>query len=735
MKKILIVAIVLIACLDLKAQSQIVGKVLELSKNGGITPIFGANVYWEGTNIGTTTNKEGNYNIDPPTVFPANLSVTYVGYTFEKKEIVDDQYIFYLKSSVDLDQVNVDGTINTTKISVIEPLNIQTISSREIQKAACCNLSECFETNNAVDVVYSDAISGIKKIKMLGLSGNYVQITSELMPLVRGFQRPYGLTYIAGSWIESIQIIKGSGSVVNGYEALTGQLNVEYFKPDQDSDKLNWNIFANKSGKLENNLILTKTHGNWKSNLFTHISYFDREVDDNGDNTNKKGDKFLDMPKFKQFSFLNRWKYYGSDEYRFQINLRGTFEDRESGQVTSDIINPYLVKVNNKIVQLYTKFGKIIDSTSSIGSQASFTLHDINAQFGNNIYEGIQESFSFNLISQHQISEARLLKYGSSLIADRFTESFVGNTEKPFDRKKRLDILPGLFAEYQYENTPINIIAGVRADYYNVQKKVYYSPRLNFKYNPSDRTALRFSIGKGFRISNVLVDNMQYLASSRNVIIGENLNPESAWNTGLNFSYCFYFLNNEGTFNIDMYRTSFESQILVDIESKDELIFSNLDGDSYSNAIQIDLDYNIFNNLDLRLSYKKNHSFASFDGIEKELPLSPRDRALINLAYKNIFDKWDFDITANYIGKVRIPENIMIMDKFSSSFLLFNSQLTYKWNHGDIYVGAENITNYIQSNPIIDAANPFGDDFDASLIWAPIMGRAIYIGFRYAIKQ
>ena len=731
----------LFATINLKAQEQIKGKVLEISNNGEIIPIIGANVYWEGTTIGTATDLSGRYSIQEAPSFPATLSVSFVGYTLDGKEIIDNEYLFYMKPSIELKEVKVKGNVSTTKISTINPINTQIISTGEIQKAACCNLSECFETNNTVDVSYSDGVSGIKKIQMLGLDGKYIQITSELIPLIRGMQRSYGLSYTPGSWIESIQIIPGSGSVVNGFESFTGQINLEYFKPE-GSDKLNLNIYANSEGKLENNLILTKKNGNWRSNLFTHISYFDREIDyygsyyDHSDHSNKTGDKFLDMPRIKQFSLLNRWKYYGSEKYRFQINLRAILEERIAGQITTDenIITPYTVNIDNQIIQLYTKFGKIQSDQKSIGSQTSFTLHNQEAKFGNNIYTGIQESFSINIIEQNQFKDKHVLKYGASYFADRFTESFDGNIEKPYHLKKRVDLVTGIFSEYQFNNQKFNVVSGLRADYYNIQNKIYYLPRINMKYNPGDRTAIRFSSGRAFRISNVFSENMSFLASSRSIIIGDDLRPEVGWNYGINLSHCFYLLNKEGTLNLDIYKTIFEDQIVINIEDQDELSFTNLNGKSFANIIQIGLDYNITKNLQMRLGYKKNKSISTFNRVEKQLPLQPEERAIINFSYKTISDKWHFDITANYIGRSRIPEINTVADNFSPPFYLFNSQITRKWDNLDVYIGGENLANYTQPNPIIDVENPLGDDFDASLIWGPVMGRNIYVGIRYKIK-
>jgi len=741
MRILIVFAIMLFATINLKAQEQIKGKVLEISNNGEIIPIIGANVYWEGTTIGTATDLSGRYSIQEAPSFPATLSVSFVGYTLDGKEIIDNEYLFYMKPSIELKEVKVKGNVSTTKISTINPINTQIISTGEIQKAACCNLSECFETNNTVDVSYSDGVSGIKKIQMLGLDGKYIQITSELIPLIRGMQRSYGLSYTPGSWIESIQIIPGSGSVVNGFESFTGQINLEYFKPE-GSDKLNLNIYANSEGKLENNLILTKKNGNWRSNLFTHISYFDREIDyhgsypDHSDHSNKTGDKFLDMPRIKQFALLNRWKYYGSEKYRFQINLRAILEERIAGQITTDenIITPYTVNIDNQIIQLYTKFGKIQSDQKSIGSQTSFTLHNQEAKFGNNIYTGIQESFSINIIEQNQFKDKHVLKYGASYFADRFTESFDGNIEKPYHLKKRVDLVTGIFSEYQFNNQKFNVVSGLRADYYNIQNKIYYLPRINMKYNPGERTAIRFSSGRAFRISNVFSENMSFLASSRSIIIGDDLRPEVGWNFGINLSHCFYLLNKEGTLNLDIYKTIFEDQIVINIEDQDELSFTNLNGKSFANIIQIGLDYNITKNLQMRLGYKKNKSISTFNRVEKQLPLQPEERAIINFSYKTISDKWHFDITANYIGRSRIPEINTVADNFSPPFYLFNSQITRKWDNLDVYIGGENLANYTQPNPIIDVENPLGDDFDASLIWGPVMGRNIYVGIRYKIK-
>ena len=727
MRKIIIIAMVLIATTNSKAQNQIKGKVFDNSKDGKEIPIIGANVYWEGTSIGTTTDLKGKYTIQAAPSLPATLNVSFVGYTLHYKEVIDLEYIFYMKSSIELEEVKVKGKVSTTKYSTIDPKNLQTLTNKELGKAACCNLSESFSTNATVDVSFSDAVSGAKRIKMLGLDGNYMQITQENLPLIRGLSSSYGLNYVPGTWIEYIQIIKGSGSVVNGYESFTGQINLEYFKP-QTADKLYWNLYTNTEQKFENNLALANKQGNLQSNLFTHFSYQEKQVDHNKDG-------FLDMPNVKNFNLLKRFVYEGSDRFRAQLYLKGLYEDRLGGQIAS-VSNPYVVDVHNDMLELATKTGLLPDEQGrSLGLQTAFRRHNLSTQFGNNLYDGLQESAYLNLIRETNISD-QLFKYGINYNADRYAESINDSTFN------RVDLISGLFVEYTHKKDEyFTLVAGFRADYHN-NSKMHYTPRVNLKYNPTDKMAIRLSAGKAFRIPNVFVENSNFLASSRVIKVKEVLLPEQAWNMGLNVTYCFYLANREGSINTDVYRTTFENQVVVDIENTGALSFYNLAGKSFSHTMQLDIAYELFDRFDIKMAYKLNDVQTTYsDGSQKEIPLASRSRILLNLAYTTNTDKWLFDLTCNHIGESRVPqhnvssENQQVeLEKFSAPFYTINAQVSKKFKQLDWYIGVENLLAYTQENPIIDANNPFDDAFDASLIYAPVMGRLIYTGIRYKIK-
>jgi hypothetical protein len=348
------------------------------------------------------------------------------------------QLYIYLTPSLELKEVKVKGQVNTTKFSTVNSINMQTLSTGELEKAACCNLSESFSTNATVDVNFTDAVSGAKKIQMLGLDGAYTQITQENMPLIRGISSAYGLSYVPGVWIESIQIIKGSGSVLNGFESFAGQINLEYYKPES-APKLFWNGYINGHRKLENNLLFAKKVGSWKSNLFTHVDYLTNEV-----NSNK--DEFLDLPKVTQVNVLNRWEYKDNN-YHIGFTARGLVEERLGGTI-ENALNPYYVNIHNDLLEFTSKTGAIQPNSpgKSAGLQTSFRRHNQTAIFGDNEYKGLQESAYFNLIRQTYIgSTNHKFKYGTSYYADRYTESFSGHIDKAFTDNVRVDLMTGVF--------------------------------------------------------------------------------------------------------------------------------------------------------------------------------------------------------------------------------------------------------------------------------------------------
>ena len=719
MKYIVLIAFQ-ISALFIYAQGNINGKIND--QNG--LPLVGANIVVENTTIGTTTDVNGKFKLQVDKL-PVNIKVTYIGFQPKTIEVKNKSFLTVsLSESVDIKEVTVESKVNTTELSMVNPLQVQKISSKELQKAACCNLSESFETNATVDVSFTDAVSGAKQIKMLGLDGIYTQITQENLPLIRGLSSAYGLTYVPGTWIESIQIIKGAGSVINGFESFAGQINLEYFKPE-NADKIFWNLYTNSERKFENNLQFAKKTGKWTSNLYTSINYHSKEVDENENG-------FLDMPHIKSINVLNRW-LTETESYRISLVGRVLVDEREGGQIRS-ISNPYKVLIDNTLLEFNSNSGlKMPDKIGkSIGLQTAFRRHDQAIKFGLTDYNALQESAFLNLIGQTFIFVTdHSLKYGISYYTDRYTENYESTN---FDR---VDLTTGVFTEYSYTSpSELTIVAGIRGDYHNTHG-FEYLPRLNLKYNLSDQTVVRLSAGKAMRVANPIAENTSYFASSREFEIQDSIGVEVAWNYGINLTHCFKLFEREASFNADAYRTDFENQVILDIEDPTKLRFYNLDGESYSNSIQFDFNYELFDRFDVKLAYKINQVYSTYDSEKMLAPLVPENRALVNFAYSTTHsNKWMFDATWNYIGESRIPYHPLIEDNktVSDPFYVINSQVTKKFKTYDVYLGGENLLNYKQENPILGGDDPFGSNFDASIIWAPVMGRLIYTGIRLKIN-
>jgi outer membrane receptor for ferrienterochelin and colicins len=326
-------------------------------------------------------------------------------------------------TTYNLKEVQVSGRLKGLAASRIAPLKVETINQAELCKAACCNLSESFETNPSVDVSYSDALTGAKQIKLLGLSGTYVQLLSEGVPFIRGLAAPYGLSYVPGPWMESIQISKGAASVINGYEAITGQINVEYKKP-ATSDRLSLNLFMADNLRTEVNADAAfKVTPYLSTSTFVHYENETKEHDGNNDG-------FSDLPAVEQFTLFNRW-YYNKDGYTSQAGLKLLTEDRQSGQIDhgghAGAYQPYRVGIDTRRAELFTKNGYVFDpaKNTSLGLIMSASVHDQQGFYGLNQYDARQDNLYANLIFQTDFNAHHKLVAGSSLLGDRLNENLI----------------------------------------------------------------------------------------------------------------------------------------------------------------------------------------------------------------------------------------------------------------------------------------------------------------------
>ncbi len=746
--KILIRILCILIPIVMQSQSTIKGMAMIKNSEGKTEGLPEATIYWLDTDIGTTTNDKGWFTLIYKPEYK-KLVFSYVGYRTDTVTVNKPKEIHhFMVEESGLNEVVVQAEKQKTAVSYLQSANIVTINQGELLKAACCNLSESFETNPSIDVNFSDALTGTKQIRMLGLTSPYILIAQENIPSVRGASQAFGLTFTPGTWIESIQITKGAGSVVNGYESIAGQINTEIRKPLND-DKLFINAYGSLDGRLELNTHFSqKVSDKWNTSLFVHGNLRDKKMDENDDN-------FLDIPLAKQINVMNRWQYTDViNGFVSFINFRYLKDEKQTGEVDFDPKNhkfttqKYGSEINTERFDTSVKLGYVFPETpyNSMGFQLAYSGHKQGSYFGLNEYNIDHKSVYSNLLFNSILgSTLHNYKTGISFTHDAYEEfvntSDFGRVENSF----------GGFFEYNYDNLDdFSLIAGVRLDYHNLLG-TFITPRLHIRYAPWDKGVLRASVGRGKRSANIFAENQQLFGSSRvlNILNTDGkiygLNPEIAWNYGISFLQGFSLFNRNGDLIIDYYSTQFQNQAVVDVdESPQQALFYNLDGNSFANNLQVQFNYQLAQRLDLRLAYKNYDVKTDYQKGSLDKPLQAKHIFFANIGYETQQNakggNWRFDYTFNWLGKQRLPftgSNPVQyqLAEYSPSYNLMNAQLAKVFSRNfEIYVGGENLSNYKQENPILASDNPFGSYFDSSIVYAPVHGRMFYAGLRYTIR-
>jgi outer membrane receptor for ferrienterochelin and colicin len=695
-------------------------------------PLIGANIYWSGTTAGTTTDINGNFSL-PYYKQNALLVASFIGYKTDTIVIKNsnEPLTILLEKNLELEEVVVRDRPKGQYLSALNPIQSTKVTVTELQKAACCNLSESFVTNASVDVAYTDAVTGAQQIKMLGLSGIYVQTLSENIPSLRGMAAPYGLGYVPGSWMESIQISKGTSSVVNGYEAVTGQINVEYKKPNSN-ERLHFNVYGNNELRAEANLNASfKLTDSLSTMILLHGENQSSEIDGNHDN-------FLDMPRMNQINFINRWDKIHKDGGDFQIGVKILNEDRKAGQVgafENGNDNLYGIGIKTNRYELFAKNGYMLERAgTSLGMQLSGWYHNQDAFYGKTTYNGTQYNGYLNLIYQGNFgSDQHTFKTGASLLADSFNEKLNNRSSSS------TEWVPGVFYEYNLNiEHKLNILAGVRADY-SSRFGLFFTPRIHAKWEIIEGLTWRASAGKGYRTSIPLAENNYLLASSREVVIADNLKQEEAVNLGTSLNAQIPIGEQKINLTVDYYRTNFINQVLKNVDSDPhKVVFSNLEGQSYSNAFQAEITYEPIHNLTFNAAYRLNDVKQTIDGQLREIPLNSRYKGLASVSYATHERKWQFDFTSQFNGGGRLPDPDKVnplWEKEFKPYTILNAQITKNFKQWSLYAGAENLLNFMMHNPVVAANDPFGSNFDGTMIWGPVHGRKFYAGIRFTINR
>jgi len=733
MKHVKILLLFLFLPVGMFAASKVKGYVYDVKQS----PVIGAQIHWENAKQGVVSDENGFFEIDSQKG-EHMLCVNYIGYDHKVVHVHDFDSVqnITLSENNQLEEVVVSKFAPGRIKNRTELLQTEKITTKELSRAACCNLSESFETNPSVDISYSDAVTGAKQIQLLGLAGTYVQMLTENYPNMRGTAGIYGMDYIPGPWMESIQVSKGAASVKNGYESVTGQINIEYKKP-KTADPLSLNVFASDAGRYEANADgAIELNDKLSTGLFVHYSNEMKSHDDNDDT-------FLDSPKKHQFNIMNRW-HYQTDKFISQSGIKILNDERTSGQTLHTMgesgHDPYEISLKTNRGELFTKNGFILnpDNNESVALILSGTYHDLKSRYAQSLLNVYQTNVYASLMYERDFGAKHKLSGGLSLNWDKYAQS--QEIERLTQGKQPdKESVAGGYMQYTFmplEN--LTFLAGLRADYSSLHDW-FVTPRLHIKYDATNWWHLRASAGKGYHTVFALPENSYLLASSRNINIQDKLKQESAWNYGVSTTFYIPIKGEELTITGEWYYTDFSNQVVIDMDSDPHAVsLYNLDGNSYANSFQIEASYPLFRGFTLLGAYRWIDAKTNYGGTVMRKPLVSRYKALATASYETPLRKWQFDFTAQFNGGGRMPtpdaENPLWNNTFGS-YTVLNAQVTKFFRNWSVYVGAENLTDFKQKNPVISSDNPFGPDFDATMVWGPTMGRKFYAGIRYNISK
>lgn len=695
-------------------------------------PLAGAYVIWCGTSHGTISASDGTYELQM-TPLSNRLVVSYVGYRSDTATVSEKGRLDFTLKPIEMSDIEVTARKVGTTIDRISPFLTENVTADELSKAACCNLGESFQTNASVDVNYSDAATGAKTIQLLGLQGRYVQMMNENVPTLRGMASPYGLSYIPGPWMNGIQISKGVGTVVNGYEAITGQINIDYKKPVATNEVVNLNIYGSSSGRAEVNASANiKAGDRVRTNIMLNMANDFSTMDENNDG-------FRDEPRVKQLNLFNRW-YRHTDLHTLDVVVKTLNERRTGGQTEFDGTKPdgshYGVSLETDRIETWMKNGFVFSPQFSIGFPIGYTYHHQNSFFGDRSYEGTQHSYSINSIANWHNGGENEFHAGISSQGDIFDEAAdYGQGDKSWERK---DVSWGAYGQYTMRRgqDKFSLIAGIRIDHHN-HNGTFATPRLHIRWAPTDRTTIRVAAGRGYRSASIMSESNYLLTSKRKWDMTENYGQEKAWNFGGSITKYISIGSKQITLNAEYYRTEFQSQLVTDMDDGPRTIhayFAKSRG--YANNVQVECRTSPLRGLEAVAAWRWSDNELTLGGERRRRPLVSRYKALVALSYQTPLKTWQIDANMQMNGGGRIPTtagNPIDYQRATSfgSYQMYNAQVTRWFKRWSVYAGCENIGDFMQDEPIIASENPKSEYFDSSLIWGPLMSRRFYAGIRW----
>lgn len=749
MNKSLIIGFLSLFCLEINAQS-ISGKVR--SNNTGLPYV---NIYLKGTQKGTVSKDDGSFEISNIKTGTYTIIASFTGYETQKKIInltSKNQIVnFDLTESEILNEVIVTGTLKA--VSRLEsPVPVEVYSPAFFKKNPTANIFEALQNVNGVRPQLNCNVCNTGDIHINGLEGPYTLVLIDGMPIVSGLSTVYGLSGIPNSLIEQVEVVKGPASSLYGSEAVGGLINVITKLPEH-APLVFVDGFVNGWG--ETNLdIGFKAKIAEKADMLLGVNYFNysNPIDNNNDN-------FTDVTLQDRISVFQKWNFKRKDNRLFSLAGRYFYEDRWGGEMQwnksfrggSDVYGESIYTSRYEIVGNYQ-----LPINDKVNFQFSYSDHDQDSFYGDIEYKAQQRIGFGQLIWDKPLLNHDLL-FGLAARYNFYNDNTTA-TVQPDEIT-----MPSIFVQDEITLTEKQrLLLGMRYDYDDRHGSIF-TPRMAYRYKPTENDIIRVNAGTGFRVVNLFTEEHAALTGAREVIITEALEPEQSYNINLNYLKKFYtktgFLF---TLDASTWYTYFTNAIIPDYDTNpNQIIYNNLDGNSISKGASLNLDATFGSGISASLGMTFQDVSQTENSIKTRQILTERFTGVWLFSYKHYPTNLKVDYTGNIYGPMRLPllGELDPRAEFSPTWSIQNIQLTFDGlKNFEIYGGVKNLLNWTpnKGNPFIIARshdpfdenvqfdnrgnavstteNPYALTFDPTYIYAPNQGRRLFFGLRYTLN-
>lgn len=693
-------------------------------------------------NKGALTDEEGMFKIDNVPVGKHRLTVNVIGFENYEEEITvkaaenTSLSIDLTRQDLQLNEVVVTGTMRETMI-LNSPVKIEVLNRNFFKSNPVNSVIEALETVNGVQEQVNCGVCGTNDIHINGMEGPYTLVLIDGMPIVSGLSSVYGFNGIPTSLIDRVEIIKGPSSTLYGTEAVGGVVNIITKSPTK-SQLINAEVRYSSHNEFKTELsVAPRISKNVLMSLSGDFFFNQQRLDFNNDG-------FTDIPLNKRISVFNKWQINTKKGQKaFSLAARYLNEDRFGGQLdwTNADRGSTTVYGESILTERFELIGSYILPIKNRNLRIDFSAnnHKQDSFYGSTSYNATQNVLFSNLIWEKKLG---LKNYFLAGWSNKYL-TYTDNTPSKTDENT---YVPGIFVQNEFKfSEDFTVLGGARLDHHK-RHGLIFSPRVSIKKTVKDYTTFRLNYGTGFRQVFLFTEDHAFVSGARDVVINNELNPEQSHNLSLNLNHTYTVGNGYGNLDVDLFYTHFSNKIIPDFDTDPALIiYDNLKGYGITRGGAIAVNHKFKIPLRVKLGvtfmdvFEKVKNETTGKEEKEEQIFAPKVSGVFSTEYT--FKK--MNLSVNYNGKVVGPQRLPTFadgferPEYSNWFTLQNVQLTKSFKNStlEIFGGIKNIWNYTQMSPLIDPANPFGDNFDTSYAYGPLQVRRFFVGLRYGIDR